>query len=73
MNFYKDFEFTSNSIYILRKERHLCMSENQSTKFSSNTGRPFGALKKYISTFLVNLMRGGRSFSKPLGFLIWDI
>ena len=40
-------------------------------EFSSNTGRPFGALKNYIVTFLVNFGGGGgRAFSQPLGFLI---
>ena len=42
---------------------------NLAIEFSSNTGRPFGALKKYIVTFLVNF-GGGRAFSQPLGFLI---
>ena len=43
---------------------------NLAIEFSSNTGRPFGALKKYIVTFLVNFAGGGRAFSQPLGFLI---
>ena len=45
---------------------------NLAIEFSSNTGRPFGALKKYIVTFLVNL-GGGACFFSAFRLFDWDI